>query len=281
MTRIFRFICSHPLTRTSKLRAFLRILQWQIRSRFREEVLFPWIAGTKLVISRGMTGATGNIYVGLHEFVDMIFLLHFLRPGDLFIDIGANVGGYTILASGVCKARTAAFEPDPETAEHLIKNIQINELNDIVIVHEVAVGAEEKTVRFTLGLDAVNQVAGPEVKNVRLVPQRRLDDVLAGQNPIMMKMDIEGYEEEALRGAEDVLSNNALMVIELETVSENTEQMLKSHGFKRMYYDPYRRLIATQPFDVASSNALFVRNSNFVRIRVREAAKVRVLGHLI
>jgi hypothetical protein len=47
----------------------------------------------------GMTGATGNLYVGLHEFEEMAFLLHFLRPGDLFADVGANVGSYTILAA--------------------------------------------------------------------------------------------------------------------------------------------------------------------------------------
>ena len=281
MISILRFISSHPLTRTSKLRAFFRVLHWQIRSRFRKDNLFPWIAGTKLLVSRGMTGATGNIYVGLHEFVDMIFLLHFLRPGDLFLDVGANVGSYTILASGVCKARTAAFEPDPDTAQHLIKNIQINSLNDAVAVHEVAVGAKEAIVRFTLGLDTMNQVAGPEVTNVRLVLQKRLDDVLSGYAPIMMKMDVEGHEEEALRGAEDLLSNNALMVIELETISENTGQILKRHGFERMYYDPYRRLIAMQPFDIASLNALFVRNIKFVSARVHEAAKVRVFDHLI
>jgi hypothetical protein len=49
----------------------------------------------------GMTGATQNIYVGLQEFVDIMLTLHFLRKGDLFLDMGANVGSYTILASGV------------------------------------------------------------------------------------------------------------------------------------------------------------------------------------
>src|SRR6266567_1067236 len=115
MMQIIRFVASHPLTQTSKVRALFRVLHWQIWSRFKKQIVFPWIGGTKLVVERGMTGATGNIYVGLHEFIDMIFLLHFLRPGDLFLDIGANVGSYTILASGVCKARTAAFEPDPDT----------------------------------------------------------------------------------------------------------------------------------------------------------------------
>jgi hypothetical protein len=42
---------------------------------------------------------SGNIYAGLHEFGDMAFVLHFLRAGDLFADVGANIGSYTVLAS--------------------------------------------------------------------------------------------------------------------------------------------------------------------------------------
>lgn len=52
-----------------------------------------------------MTGATGNIYVGLHEFEDMAFLLHVLRRTDLFVDVGANIGSYTILAGGAAGAK--------------------------------------------------------------------------------------------------------------------------------------------------------------------------------
>ena len=44
---------------------------------------FQWIKGSKLIVRNGMTGATGNIYCGLHEFADMGFVLHLLRPGDL------------------------------------------------------------------------------------------------------------------------------------------------------------------------------------------------------
>ena len=79
-----------------------------------------------------MTGVTGNIYAGLHEFADMAFVLHFLRAGDLFADVGANVGSYTILASGVVGCRTVAFEPDPVTAAALERNINLNKIAERV-----------------------------------------------------------------------------------------------------------------------------------------------------
>jgi len=155
----FRLILSHPLVRGARVKALFRMASWQLRSRFQREVIVPWIATQKLVVRRGMTGATGNIYVGLHEFTDMMFLLHFLRTGDLFLDIGANVGTYTVLASGICKASTRAFEPDPSALAALRRNIEINNLQDLVTVHGVALGASNREVAFTMGRDTANKIA--------------------------------------------------------------------------------------------------------------------------
>jgi len=76
-------------------------------------VLVPWVGSTSQVIETGMTGATMNLYYGLHEAADMAFVLHALRPDDVFLDVGANVGTYSILVSGVAQARTTALEPIP------------------------------------------------------------------------------------------------------------------------------------------------------------------------
>lgn len=281
MINLFRFISSHPLTKNSKLKSCFRVLFWQLRSRLADEVIVPWISGTKLAARHGMTGATGNIYSGLHEFIDMIFLLHFLREEDLFADIGANIGTYTILASGVCGARTIAFEPDPGTVEFLNRNISINSLAKLVTIQEVVVGAEEGNARFTVGLDTVNQVANRDEQNVRIVTQKRLDDMLFDHCPIMMKLDVEGYEEEVIRGAEGLLSNATLVAIELETVSEKTKDILKKYGFEKMYYDPYQRSLSKQPFEISSSNDLYIKDIEFARTRVKEAEKVLILDHLI
>src|SRR6266849_8995171 len=103
------FIVSHPLNQSRPLAALGRFAAWQVASRVCPEIEFEWIEGAKLIVSRGMTGATGNIYCGLHEFVEMAFLLRLLRPTDLFLDVGANLGSYKILATKVCGARAIAF----------------------------------------------------------------------------------------------------------------------------------------------------------------------------
>jgi hypothetical protein len=68
-----------------------RFLPWKLGSRMLcMPVIVPWVGSTSLVIETGMTGATMNFYCGLHGAADMAFVLHVLRPGDVFLDVGAN-----------------------------------------------------------------------------------------------------------------------------------------------------------------------------------------------
>ncbi len=102
LRKTLRYILVHPLSKRNRTKAFLKYLCWQIGYRLNPyPIIYPFVEKSKLIIAKGMTGATGNIYVGLHDFEKMGFLLHLLRPEDLFADVGANIGSYTILASGV------------------------------------------------------------------------------------------------------------------------------------------------------------------------------------
>src|SRR4051812_14088428 len=99
------FVWQHPLNAGSRWAALGRVARWQMASRLlTAPVALPFVEGTFLLASRGMTGATGNWYCGLHEVHDMAFVLHLLRDGDHFLDVGANVGSYTILAGGAVGA---------------------------------------------------------------------------------------------------------------------------------------------------------------------------------
>jgi FkbM family methyltransferase len=276
-----RWFAGHPLTCDAPLLAWFRFAKWQMRSRFQKEVEFDWVGGQKLVIQHGMTGATGNIYVGLHEFFDMMMPLHFLRPGDLFLDVGANVGSYTVLASGVCGARTFAFEPDPTTLVHLKKNLEVNGLVDLVRVYECALGATRGKVDFTIGLDTVNRIATAKDTRTQTVRIERVDEIVLGSPPIMMKIDVEGAEADVLSGAERLLSDPSLKVIELETVSQQSARILGSQDFETACYDPFHRTLTRNPTSCKSSNSLFVRDWPFVADRLETARQIDVLGRRI
>ncbi|MEZ5855400.1 MAG: FkbM family methyltransferase [Hyphomicrobiaceae bacterium] len=275
-----RFIAHHPLSSRRPLSAYWRYLSWQIRSRIRSEVEFDWIEGSKLVVSNGMTGATGNIYCGLHEFSDMAFLLHLLRPGDLFVDVGANVGSYTVLASAVCKARSIAIEPDPNTVRALAKNIEINALSERVTVIEAAVGAQSGSVAFTTGRDTMNHVAGSGDHATRQVLVRTLDDILCDEAPVLIKMDVEGYEPEVISGARATLKKPSLIAIITESSDPFVHDAIQNSGFVRAAYCPLGRTVALSTdgqIATSSLNKLFVR-PNAVRHRVKSATSRIVAG---
>ena len=276
-----RFVWSHPLARgpQAKVLAIGRIAKWQILSRFEQELIVPWIEGQKLAVKRGMTGATGNVYVGLHEFPDMMFLLHFLKHGDLFYDIGANVGTYAVLASGVRKAKTWAFEPASETLLALKRNVEINTLQELITVYPFALGSTHAEVSFTRGLDTVNRVATSDELKCRRVQQRPLDSF--NGEPVFIKMDVEGYEEEVLRGAQTVLESESLQAIELESVTRNSQTMLWKHQFAQVFYDPFKRVLSREPIRLRGSNALFVRDFSLVNDRIKCSPPIRVLNNLL
>jgi FkbM family methyltransferase len=276
-----RHFACHPLTCDAPLRAWVRFAKWQMRSRFQDEILFDWVGGQKLVVQHGMTGATGNIYVGLHEFFDMMVPLHFLRLGDLFLDVGANVGTYTVLASGVCGAKTFAFEPDPTTLIHLRRNIEVNGLKELVQVYQCALGAMRGEVDFTVGLDTVNRMATSKDTRTQTVRIEKIDEIASDSQPIMIKIDVEGAEADVLSGAEHVLSNPSLRVIELETLAPESARILARNGFEAACYDPFRRNLTNIPTACKSSNSLFVRDWLFVANRLQTAGQIEVLGRRI
>jgi FkbM family methyltransferase len=273
---ILGFILSHPMNRGRPVAALARFADWQLRSRISPEVVVPWIGGARLAVRRGMTGATGNIYCGLHEFTEMGFLLHLVRPGDLFLDIGANVGSYSVLAAKACGARTIAFEPDPHTAGYLRRNLALNGLQSLARVEEVALGPSNGEIAFTIGRDTINRVAA-EGEAARIVPVRRLDDIEGAAAPTMIKLDVEGFEEQVLEGAAAVLAAPSLLAIQTELDTPEIRERFAGFGFEAMYYDPLARELAVRPFGYRVSNMLYVREPAAVRERLA-AAPYRTLN---
>jgi FkbM family methyltransferase len=276
-----RYFSNHPLTRESPMSAWVRFAWWQIRSRLGREIVVDWVAGQRLAVHHGMKGATANIYVGLQEFADMMIPLHFLREGDLFFDIGANVGTFTVLASGACRANTWAFEPDPGTACHLRRNIELNKLDSLVKIHECALGKEQGEIGFTIGLDTVNRIASSSDEKVRMTRLEQLDALVGNAAPSMLKIDVEGAEEGVLQGGLGLLANPCLKVIELETVTSESANLLNINEFERAYYDPFRRRLDRTPNALKSSNSLFIRDWPFVQTRLETAKSVEIFGRKI
>jgi FkbM family methyltransferase len=285
---LFRYWQCHPIARRDLTGTVLRFLRWQIGTRLLEmPVVFSWIGNTSLVIERSMTGATMNVYCGLHEAADMAFVLHLLRPGDHFLDIGANVGTYTILASGVAQAHSYAIEPVPATFASLQRNLRINNLDALVASHCLAVGAEPGGVRFTADRGPMNHVViGSSHSTTEAtveVPVTTVDQLLSGAPaPLLWKVDVEGFEPQVLQGAAQALRNPELRAVLLEADSPALQATMAEAGFTRFAYDPFtRQLLPLNAAKQAGSghNQLWIRDQCFVQERCRTAVAVR-LGRL-
>ena len=281
LRRTFSYLSSHPLTSRDPVSAYWRFIKWQVQSRLRREIEFEWISGSKLLVRNGMTGATGNIYCGLHEFVDMAFVLQVLQPKDLFVDVGANVGSYTVLASAVCGSAVVAIEPDQEAARSLMRNISINRQESRVQVVKAAVGASVGRTRFTSGRDTTNRVAKADDADTTVVELTTLDDILADVSPSFLKIDVEGYENEVLKGAAHTLQKNTLFAVIVETSNELVSKTLAAAGFVRARYEPFQRLLQPTNFADQSHNALFVRDMVYCASRLAAAPKRHILGQYI
>ena len=278
--KTWRFICSHPLSSQNLPTALNRWLKWQIGSRIlNRPVVIPFIGDSQLVVERGMTGATGNIYVGLHEFADMAFCLHLLRPDDLFVDVGANIGSYTIIASKVVGARSLALEPVPETFKRLKRNINLNDIASLVDAHCCAAGLTNGSLMFSNSLDTMNKVVNVGYSGSSVeVPVESLDFMLDKLQPTLIKIDVEGFEPAVIAGAIKTLLRDSLLAILIETVTPEVREILQKSGFKEFRYDPFNRELSDSEELYSGNNYLWIRNPTQILDRCKSAPVYQVLG---
>lgn len=295
LLRLASFVTSHPLNRGQPARALLRLLAWQLGSRLVPgDVAVPFVDATRLLVHPGQTGATGNVYCGLHEYEDMALTLHLLRPDDLFLDIGANVGSYTVLAGGAVGARCISFEPSPAAFARLRDHVLLNDLAGRVTAHQAALGSENGFTQFTTGLDTVNHVlASGESGDAVPVRMHRLDDIVAGASPTLVKIDVEGFEAQVLEGAAKTLAAPSLLAVLVELNGSATRysgsddavrDRLRDAGFVAARYDVERRAISTRAANAAAGNTLFVRAGTALEAiaeRVRTARAYGVAGRSV
>lgn len=298
MSGSLAYISSHPLTRKRLNSAYLRyfgihIIQFITR---KIHIKYHFIDGTYFYASLGDSGVVGNIYTGLADLEEMSFLLHFLKSNDIFVDVGANVGAYSLLASGVCKSKTIAIEPIPATFKKLIANIKLNNLNNFVECMNVGLGSKEEILNFIETpqsewnhVSVNNESTNNSQVAVKVIP---LDSIIrVDRIPAMLKIDVEGFEMEVLNGAHNCLTDNTckVVIIELNGSGEkygySDEQVystLISYGFIPYQYEPFTRNLKKLDGRYDNSrNIIFIRDIDSVLSKIEIAPKRKILSQWI
>ena len=292
LRQLVTFVWNHPLNTGNRMAALGRVIRWQLASRLMEgPIALPFVEGTSIFASRGKTGATGNWYCGLHEVRDMAFVLHLLRPGDHFLDVGANVGSYTVLAGGAAGARVTSVEPIPETFAHLAHNVALNDLADRVNTYMCGLSDTSGTLRFTKDLDCVNHVLalGEDLSAIE-VPVRTLDELVGSDVPMLIKIDVEGHERAVLMGASCTLAAPTLLAVVMETNGSGARygvndaelvNLMQENGFSAYGYDPFARQLMDASRIQTDGNTVFVRDRATVEARLRGSKHYRLINGTI
>lgn len=282
-----KVITNHPLNKEDKFRSVINYFKWHVGSRLQPyDVVYPWINDVKVFANRTEQGITGSIFCGLHEFKEMALLLHILRPEDLFIDVGANIGSYTMLASKAIGADTICFEPSPNTFKRLVKNIKLNNIEGKVVAKNIAVGDQIGSIHFSKGKNAANHIVleGEDEDKIS-VPVSTLDSEI-DLYPLFLKVDVEGFEGQVIEGAHKTLNKESLrcVVMEINHTGErygrdpnSVLNKMVSYGFKPYVYDPFKRHLSEIPGrDSWEGNTIFIRNLEFIEDRIKSAATFKV-----
>jgi FkbM family methyltransferase len=277
-------LINHPLNSKRKIFSIFSFVSWQIKLRLilPNELVVFFTNRSKFLVKKGRTGLTGNLYCGLHEFEEMMFLLHFLRLDDQFFDIGANVGSYSILANAHVGAETISFEPLPATVELLKNNKTINGNNDTWRIEMLALGDRENSLWFTSDRDTMNQIVDESYSGNKIkVDVISLDQYCHENNiaPTLLKIDAEGFDENVIVGGDKTLSNEYVKALIIESDTEIVKRKLSDAGFEPYTYEPFSRKLTLGYND--GSNQIYIKDINFVSDRISNAEKISIKGYSI
>jgi FkbM family methyltransferase len=173
-------------------------------------------------------------------------IMSLLKPDSVIMDVGAYIGLYTVAIARRLgpSGKVIAFEPDPDSFAALKAHVQLNRVSEHVELIQAAAGAENGIVHFEAGRHSMSRIAGKPARDARMVRAVRLDSVLAGKRIDILKIDVEGFEEQVVRGASGILESperapHTIFIEvhpyawgELGVTSESLLKLLESSGYK-------------------------------------------------
>lgn len=245
---VVRYVWEHPANAGHRPRALLRLAYYQARTRLlRRRAIARLGERSRLWVDLHRTGASMVMYANPPDLPEMLAWRQALRSGGLFVDVGANVGTYTIWAAE-CGAEVMALEPAADTFGLLLENVALNGYQVTAI--QAAVGDHCGTARFTEGRDAGNRLDPDGPVETRLVT---IDSLIGGRHVAGMKVDVEGFEIDVLRGCTRALSDRRIGLIQLEWNAMSqwalgadrrpVADLLAEHGYQLFRPDPQGRLV--------------------------------------
>ena len=163
-------------------------------------------------------------------------ILSCLKNGDIFIDVGANIGYYSILVGKIVgeNGQVIAVEPIPSTAKVLNYNIKINKLKNVKVFQKAAWNNNQIITMHIpkgfFGMASVHKL--PRATDLIVVKGVHLDTILEVPKVDLLKIDAEGSEYQVLKGARKTLRKTRFLILEASFKKEEIIHFLREEQFK-------------------------------------------------
>lgn len=192
------------------------------------------------------------VWLQEEEWNELRFLKYKLQKKDIFVDVGSNIGIWTMVAASTIgnDGLVYSFEPNPNTFKKLCANIQRNCLQDSIKPINKAIAQENSVVNFSCqtehNLSAISDQSVHSDTNLIEIEAINLDSVLNNKAIAGIKLDTEGFELECLLGAANTIKESfPWLIVEFNTTLLKSAVLgdwevfkyLKSLGYKPYKYD--------------------------------------------
>lgn len=254
-------------------------LRWWKYLNMKTPVIMPWLDGLKMRIYPGNEVYRAMFVKGIYDPNFSIAINSSLNKGGTFIDVGANIGNFSLLASKAVgtTGHVIAIEPSSRDYDRLVDNIRLNQLENVIAPYKFAVSdrtGEKATLQIANEERSALNTFAPEFSvkgitkvNTEEVETSTLDSFVerSGLSNIeAVKMDIEGSELKALHGAINTITKfRPVMMIGVNEVSlkasgttrAEVQKFMQDHRY-RMYKVSYKPRFAFVPVDdIAKTHA--------------------------
>jgi FkbM family methyltransferase len=230
--------------------------RWWMYIRLKQPVIMQWIDDLILRIYPGNEVCRALYVKGIYEPNYAVLINKFLSKNGVFIDVGANMGYYSLLASKVVgkDGCIIAIEPSSRDYDRLVDNVENNDLTRLIFTYNFAVfdkasgsvdlsiACEERSSINTAGAEfSFKSVDKIRTENVKVISIDALSKEISLSRLDVLKLDIEGYELKALQGAEQTLKKFRPVI--MLGVNENSlracgasreevQEILKNFGYR-------------------------------------------------
>jgi len=216
---------------------------------------------------------------------DVDFLRLVLRPGDTYVDCGANIGHLAIVARAIVGAggKVTAFEANPRIYRYCVGNLALNGFSDVTTAN-VALGETRGSITISdRRSDDQNRVGEGDA----VVPMHPLDELVPAGHVTLLKIDVEGFELFVLRGGKQLLARTDVVYCELSAGNSarfgyhptDAEAVLRDAGFVFARQLDERWVLAPEGvFSTLSARDMPGTGYNLVAIRREALAMLEARG---